>query len=223
MAKYLLRLGEITIKSDQTRRFFLERLISNLKKSFLKEGVRDIQIENQWSRLFAETESRQAPEILSSTFGLTSFSEVTEIKFQNLNEIVKYGKDFFKDNVAGKTFAVRAKVATTRRPTSISGLSTSDVHSKDIEVALGAALNAHAKKVDLKNPGFTAFVEVRKNKAYFFREKIPAPGGLPLGSEGKILSLISGGFDSAVASYLMMKRGCEVDFLFFNLSGAEHF
>lgn len=210
MAKYLLRLGEITLKSDQTRRHFLARLISNLEKSFLKEGAKDFKIENQWSRIFVETESPKAHEIFSTTFGLISFSEVTEIAFKSLDEMVKFGESFFKDDVSGKTFAVRAKVAAIK------------LHSKDIEEALGAALKQHSKKVDLDNPEFTAYVEVRNEKAYFFRNKMPAPGGLPLGSEGRVLSLISGGFDSAVASYLMMKRGCEVDFLFFNLGGDEH-
>ena len=210
MAKYLLRLGEITTKSDQTRRHFLARLISNLKTSFLKEGVRDFKIENQWSRIFVETGNPKAPEIFSTTFGLISFSEVHEIEFKNLDNIVKFGENFFQENVGGKTFAVRAHTT------------ASTLHSKEIEEALGAVLKHYSKKVNLENPGFTAYVEVRGKKAYFFNEKMPTHGGLPLGSEGKVLSLISGGFDSAVASYLMMKRGCEVDFLFFNLGGAEH-
>lgn len=224
MAKYLLRLGEITLKSDQTRRHFLERLILNLKKSFFppeadqpRAEKANVKIENQWSRIFVETENPKAPEIFSTTFGLISFSEVTEITFRALDDILKFGESFFKEAVRDKTFAVRAHVAKLRRPTSIGSLLTSDVNN-----ALGAALKPYSKKVDLENPEFTAFVEIRGKKAYFFKNKIPAPGGLPLGSEGKVLALISGGFDSAVASYLMMKRGCEVDFLFFNLGGLEH-
>ena len=192
----------------------MRRLIANIKKSFSIEGVLDFKIENQWSRIFVETESPKAPDIFSTTFGLISFSEVTEITLQSLEEIVKYGANFFRNNVSGSTFAVRANVAHNKY--------SKNLHSKDIEVALGAALKPYSKKVDLENPQFTAYVEVRGKKTYFFKEKIPAPGGLPLGSEGKVLSLISGGFDSAVASYLMMKRGCEVDFLFFNLGGMEH-
>src|SRR3989344_4191993 len=101
MAKYLLRLGEITIKSDQTRRHFLARLISNLKKSFLKKNIKDFKIENQWSRIFVETKNPKAVEIFSTAFGLISFSEVHEIGFKNLEDIVKFGETFFKTDVSG--------------------------------------------------------------------------------------------------------------------------
>ncbi len=64
--------------------------------------------------------------------------------------------------------------------------------------------------VDLTNPDLTIFVEVRENDTYIFHEKIKGPGGLPLGTQGKVVVLLSSGIDSPVAAYLMMKRGCEV-------------
>ena len=64
--------------------------------------------------------------------------------------------------------------------------------------------------VDLTNPDLTIFVEIRDNDAYIYHEKIKGPGGLPLGTQGKVIVLLSSGIDSPVAAYLMMKRGCEV-------------
>jgi len=64
--------------------------------------------------------------------------------------------------------------------------------------------------VDLTNPELTIFVEVRGDDTFIYHEKIPGPGGLPLGTQGKVVCLVSSGIDSPVAAYLMMKRGCEV-------------
>ena len=64
--------------------------------------------------------------------------------------------------------------------------------------------------LDLTNPDLTIFVEVRGEDTFIYHEKIPGPGGLPLGTQGKVVCLVSSGIDSPVATYLMMKRGCEV-------------
>ena len=64
--------------------------------------------------------------------------------------------------------------------------------------------------VDLSNPDLEIFIEVRDNDTYIYHEKIPGPGGLPLGTQGKVVVLLSSGIDSPVAAYLMMKRGCQV-------------
>ena len=64
--------------------------------------------------------------------------------------------------------------------------------------------------VDLTNPDLTIFVEIREGDTYIFHEKIKGPGGLPLGTQGKVVVLLSSGIDSPVAAYMMMKRGCEV-------------
>ena len=72
--------------------------------------------------------------------------------------------------------------------------------------------------VDLETPDLEIFVEVRDNRVYFFTSKIRGPGGLPLGSEGKLTALVSGGIDSPVAAWSMMKRGCPVDIVFCSLA-----
>ena len=93
--------------------------------------------------------------------------------------------------------------------------------SIDIERKLGAKLVSYGK-VDLTNPDVTAYVEVRGQMAYFFIDVIRGAGGLPIGSEGRLVVLISGGFDSAVAAWSMLKRGATLDYIFCNLGGCVH-
>ncbi|MFZ5501315.1 MAG: tRNA sulfurtransferase, partial [Candidatus Micrarchaeota archaeon] len=85
--------------------------------------------------------------------------------------------------------------------------------SQDINRVIGASLVEAGCGVDLKNPEATVFIEILPGRALISTEKIRGPGGLPVGSSGKLLSLLSGGIDSPVSSWLMMKRGCTVDLL----------
>ena len=92
----------------------------------------------------------------------------------------------------------------------------------DLERALGARLLAHAKKVDLTHPEVTASIELDSGIAHLFCDVVPGAAGLPIGSEGRVLALISGGIDSAAAVWLLLKRGAQVDYLFYNLGGSDH-
>jgi thiamine biosynthesis protein ThiI len=94
--------------------------------------------------------------------------------------------------------------------------------SADLERALGTRLLASAKKVDLKHPEVTASIELDTGVAHLFCDVVPGAAGLPIGSEGRVLALISGGIDSAVAVWLLLKRGAQVDYLFYNLGGSDH-
>ena len=71
-------------------------------------------------------------------------------------------------------------------------------------------------QVNLSNPDFQIYVEVREGKTYFYHNKIPGLGGLPIGTQGRVVSLVSAGIDSPVATFQMMKRGCDVTILHFN-------
>ncbi|WP_061951405.1 THUMP domain-containing protein [Acidiplasma cupricumulans] len=90
--------------------------------------------------------------------------------------------------------------------------------SMDIEKILGDALYKYSAGVDLEHPDIRIYIEIRDNRFYLFTEKIEGPGGLPLKSEGKLLSLFSGGIDSPVATYMVMKRGSATDLLFCSLA-----
>jgi thiamine biosynthesis protein ThiI len=126
----------------------------------------------------------------------------------DLPAIVERGTHIFTERVRGRRFAVRAH-----------RVGQQPFRSKDVEVQLGAALLPEAARVDLSNPEVTVEVEVRDDDAYLFSVRQAAAGGLPLGVEGRALALISGGYDSAVAAWLMLKRGIELDYVFCNLGG----
>lgn len=120
---------------------------------------------------------------------------------------------YYADKVSGKSFVVRCK-----------RVGVHDYSSLDVERYLGSVLlkNSTDSRVKLKQPEVTVSIEILRDKVYFVRDKILGLGGYPIGTQGTVLSLISGGFDSSVASYQMMRRGCRVNYLFFNLGGPAH-
>jgi thiamine biosynthesis protein ThiI len=116
--------------------------------------------------------------------------------------------------VRGKRFAVRARRVGDRTRIPLS--------ARDVERTLGAALKPFSAGVDLGSPEVTAHVELLEGQAYFFPERTPAHGGLPLGVEGRAVTLLSGGFDSAVAAWQLLRRGVAQDYVFCNLGGETH-
>lgn len=89
--------------------------------------------------------------------------------------------------------------------------------SPEICRALGSAVQDHTRaRVDLENPELEIFVELLDRDAFFSLEKVDAPSGLPLGASGRVLTLLSGGIDSPVAAYRMLRRGCSTEFIHFH-------
>ncbi len=185
----------------------MRRLLGNMRDGFVSHGAR-AEIRSAWGRVYVRTESVEAIPVLSRVFGLSSYSVVDAVIPADFDTILDRGAEVFADLVRGKRFAVRAHRAGKHSFT-----------SKELEAALGSRLYDLAAGVDLTRPEVTAHVEVRDETAYLFSSRQPAGGGLPVGVEGKALSLISGGFDSAVSSWLMLKRGVKLDYLFCNLGG----
>jgi tRNA uracil 4-sulfurtransferase len=204
----LVRLGgEVTIKSRRTRMAFMRRLERNIRDALDSADI-EHRIEAAWGRLFVRASSHMALPALSRVFGISSLSLVERELAADLDTIVAEATAHFRAAVAGRRFAVRA------RRTGQHSFS-----SQDIERQLGAALVPFAAGVDLSSPEVTVFVEVRDAAAYLFSERTVGAGGLPLGVEGRAVALLSGGFDSAVAAWLLMKRGVALDYVFCNLGG----
>jgi thiamine biosynthesis protein ThiI len=204
----LVRLGsELTLKSRRTRYTFMQRLRHNLLDALSSSGVPH-KVHERWGRIYVRTASPAALPVLARVFGISSYSLVDAVVPADLPTIVERGTAIFRERVQSRRFAVRAH-----------RVGQHTFHSHDIEVQLGAALLPDAARVDLSHPEITVEIEVREEDAYLFSERNAAAGGLPLGVEGKAIALISGGYDSAVAAWLMLKRGIELDYVFCNLGG----
>ncbi|MGQ0562958.1 MAG: tRNA uracil 4-sulfurtransferase ThiI [Gemmatimonadota bacterium] len=204
----LVRLApELTLKAPRTRAHFVQRLLRNMRDAFNAAGA-SARIETEWGRIYAHLDSPAAVPVLGRVFGISSYSVIDATVPAELDAIVERGVEIFRDHVTGHSFAVRAHRAGTHA-----------FRSKDVEMELGGRLLPFARKVDLTRPEATAFVEIRQDQAYLFTSREPGSGGLPLGVEGRAVSLISGGYDSAVSSWLMLKRGIALDYVFCNLGG----
>ena len=203
----LVRLAsEVTLKAPRTRTQFMRRLLGNMRDALVSNGAA-ADVRSAWGRVYVRTDPAAVP-VLGRMFGLSSYSVVDEVVPADFDTIVERGAVVFADLVRGKRFAVRVHRAGKHSFT-----------SKQLEIALGERLYPLAAGVDLTRPEAVAHIEVRDEQAYLFKTRQPAGGGLPVGVEGKAISLISGGFDSAVSSWLMLKRGVSLDYVFCNLGG----
>ena len=209
--RVLVRLSpELTTKSRRTRRRFQRLLVENIEEALASLGG-PFQAEDRWTRILVTSDSPGAPERVANVFGVSSVSVVDATVAPVLETIVETGLELYRKDVeSATTFAVNAR-RTGHHPFS----------SQDIRVQLGAALNPFAE-VDLDAPWLTVSVEVREREAHLFKGRIPGPGGLPLGVEGTAVCLISGGFDSAAAAWLLLKRGVSLEYVFCNLGGAAY-
>jgi thiamine biosynthesis protein ThiI len=202
----IVRYGEIGVKSPKVRRRFERRLISNIKTLI------DCQIELTQGRIFLYPyDYEQALESLGKIFGVVSFSPTisTKTDYDSINDTLQnYVKELVEQNLFSpvNSFAIRCR-----------RVGEHEFTSQEMAAYCGAVVVEETNApVDLSNPDFQIYVEVRDDKTYLFHEKIQGLGGLPIGTQGRVISLVSGGIDSPVATFLMMKRGCAVTILHFN-------
>jgi len=204
---YLIRLsGDVTYRKSSSRFFFEDLVIKNIKYA-LKKHKKEAKIIHEPARIYVEDEGIDSS-IFKRIFGISSFSECEVIKFSDLEDLAKKIEEKYREEVKGKSFAIRCQRS-----------GKHDFTSMDAAKIIGAKLKPYAIKVDLENPDLEINIEIRDDKAYVFKERISGPGGLPIGVGEHVLSLFSGGFDSPVASWYIAKRGCKVDFLHFAFGG----
>lgn len=209
--------GELTTKARPTRQHFSKRLARNIKNALHSAGLRS-EIERRHDRMHVQLASREdahaaAPRI-ARVFGVQSVAHVEQRSWATMADLITHGRELFGDLVAGRSFAVRARRVGNR--------ARIPVRSSEVARELGAALLPLSAGVDLDDPEVTALVEVAPGVAHFFREAVAGPGGLPLGVEGRAVALVSGGFDSAVAAWQILRRGVALDYVFCNLGGRTH-
>jgi len=204
----LIGFGEFFLKSPRVQKIFKKKLLFQIVFFFKKAKI-DFSFIPKRERFFFEIkkeDQKKAIKILKKIFGISFFSPAILFEGkenENLANITSFLKNNFRKIIKkNETFALRLKKE--------KGLSFSRQ-----EIIQRIAQNIK-RKVDLEKPKKTIFIEIRKKYAFLYFKKIKGAGGLPLGSEGKVLSLISGGIDSPVASFLMLKKGCENVWLHFH-------
>lgn len=211
---YLIQFsGEIGLKGRRTRNRFVDRLVHNLADALRSQGL-EYKLDRRWSQVRLESPSTLAGEVARRVFGVRSVARATKIQWRDLDHLVTVGAELFTPRIRGKTFAVRA-----RRGEQAFSI---PFKSPELERALGAALLDSSAGVDLKHPEVMVHVHLHGDQAFFFDRVERGEGGLPLGAEGRALTLFSGGFDSPVAAWSLLKRGVRQDFIFFNLAGDRH-
>jgi thiamine biosynthesis protein ThiI len=200
--------GEIGTKSSRTRRRFLRVLAGNVRAALSRAGVRAT-VQPRWSRVMVDTGDPEAARpVLGSVFGLHSVAEVVTVEFDDLPGLVRHVEPLYRERVAGRTFAVRARRS-----------GTHPFDSLDVARDLGTALVPGSGGVDLDAPEVEVGVEIVDGQAHCILAAGPGPGGLPLGTGGRAVALFSGGFDSPVAAWMAMRRGTELDLLVCDLGG----
>lgn len=216
---FILKLHpEITIKSRDVRKRYTRLLELNVRKVFKHRKI-SVDICSQWDKLVLRLNpiERSRMDEIAAAFqaipGLHQAEQVVESQFDNLDELVTQITEHFADRVKGQSFAVRVK-----RKGSHAFSST------ELARATGGALlkNADGATVDLRRPAVLVNVEVDGQTLRMQEQVFPGMGGMPLPSQEDVLCLISGGYDSAVAAYHMIRRGARTHFIFFNLGGREH-
>lgn len=197
--KILIRFGEISLKGKNKMNFV--NILANNIKNICEVNKEDIII--KINRIYLQY-SKNYYDKLKFVFGITSYSIVTEIK-TNMKLIEKELMSIIQKE---KTFSF--KVETKRKDKNFS------LNSMEINRHLGSYIVENSSYyVDIHKPEIIIGIEIDKNFTYLFTSKKRGLGGMPVGSAGRVLHLISGGIDSPVAAYLMMKRGVKIDYLSF--------
>lgn len=208
---FLIKYGEIGIKG-KNRYLFEDALVKQIKFA-LKEVEGRFEVTKEQGRIYIEVLSDydfdETVESLKCVFGIVGICPVVHIEDNGSDdlakEVVSYLDKVYKDK--HKTFKVNARRARKNYP----------MQSMEINAFLGEKiLDAYPEmKVDVHKPEIMLNVEIRK-KIYIYSEIIKGLGGMPVGTNGKAMLLLSGGIDSPVAGYMIAKRGVTIDAVYFH-------
>ena len=206
MNRVVVHYHEIALKKGN-RRHFISLLIKNIRQALRGTGVRKVRslpgrvvINLKSSANWPEIQER-----LARVFGIVNYALAIRVE-RCIDEIeaatvtLAAAHDF-------ESFAIRTRRADKTFP----------LRSMEIDRRIGSAVQeSSGARVDLSNPGRSFRIQILPNEAFVSTDRFRGPGGLPTGSGGRVLTLLSGGIDSPVAAHRMMKRGCELDFIHFH-------
>ena len=217
--KFIIKLfPEITIKSRPVRKRLIARLQTNLQ-IILARIEPSVRVSSFWDKLEVQYQNGEAQvrerlvEAMACTPGIQNFLEVEQHPLGDFHAVYELTRTAYAERLKGKTFKVRVRRSGKHEFTSI-----------ELERYVGGGLRQHteAAGVDVHNPEVWVDLEVRDDSLFIITAIHQGLGGYPLGTQEPVLSLISGGFDSVVSSWMTMRRGCKTHFLFFNLGGYAH-
>ena len=200
----LCRYGELSTKG-KNRSEFSRRLLKNIKAQL--KSFEALTYNATYDRLYINLHGEDGLEVadkLQHVFGLSSFSLAAKTS-RDMDDMAQVSTELIKQE-KGKTF----KVFTKRHDKSYPELS--DAVNRHVA---GEILRNTDFKVDVHHPDVEVIVEIRKDATYIMMGKIAGAGGYPVGVQGKVMMQLSGGIDSPVAAYLMMKRGVKLEFVHF--------
>ena len=213
---FIVRCGEVALKG-MNKPYFERMLLDRIRKLLKKfDGVKAYRHEGL---IFVRADKALHPTVehkkaiikeIGKVFGVASISPAMECE-STMEDIGRTAVAYMMEAIeerGAKTFKVQAKRADKNFP----------VKSPDIGRQIGAAVlkGCRVLKVDVHDPDVKLFVDVRHDKSYVYQDKIQGFGGLPLGTNGKGMTLLSGGIDSPVATWMMAKRGMMIEAVHFH-------
>ena len=200
----MIRFGELNTKG-KNKIMFINTLLRNVRHAL--KDFKKIEISKTHDRIYIDLNGEDANlinEKLQIVSGIQNYSFVNRVE-KDIDKIVDACEELIKDK-STFTFKVRAKRADKNFP-----ISSDDINRK----VASRILRNYPHKVDIHNPNVNIYVEVRLEGAFVYLDIIKGLGGFPLGVIGKSMLLMSGGIDSPVAAYLMMKRGIKIEAVHF--------
>ena len=209
---FLIKYGEIGIKG-KNRYLFEDALVAQIRIA-LKHVDADFKVSKQQGRIYAEAEGEfdfdEVVDAMQHVFGIVGICPMVILEdhgFEGLAcDVISYLETRYGAD-CGKTFKVNARRARKTFP----------MESMEINAQMGGRILDHFPnmKVDVHNPDLMLHIEIRE-RIYLYSEIIPGPGGMPIGTNGKSMLLLSGGIDSPVAGWMVAKRGVKIDATYFH-------
>lgn len=198
----IIRYGEIGLKGRVTRKNFEQSLINNIKNALRTKQILHT-IKKDWGRIYVYTDQiNKSIPILQRVFGITSISPSVQTQ-STMDVMSKFAVNSSKEVLTeGKSFAMR-----------VTRTGKHNFTSQDVAVKIGSdVVKATNAFVNLTKPDFELFIEIRDDDAFIFKEKIRGTGGLPLGTQGKVFTVVDSP-KSILAAWYLMRRGCKTDFV----------
>ncbi len=199
----LVRHGDLNTKTDTVKGYMIRILLENIEAMLTARSVPG-ELDGRWNRPLVYTDEEHvetAAAAVADTFGVVSASPAIEVE-PTMAAICDALTETARDWYDGGSFAVDA-----HRADKHAAFTSEDIGREGGEAIWTAVADSFDPAVDLENPDITFGVELRREAAYIYLESLEGPGGLPLGTQAPVVALVSGGIDSPVAAYELMKRG----------------